>query len=346
MKKNKFLLSLSLVSLSLMTACGSSSVDTRDIRTFSQNSKSSYNATYEADSFDGVGYAEESYNIDLSNGYLNTDNNSTNTAKPTDTSRKLIKTYTLSLETELFDQMIGNIEAKLNELGGYEQDLNTYNGSYSDVSRYNRTSSITVRIPVDKLDEFIEFVGDLGNITQKNLSVEDVTLSYVDAESEKKVLKAEEERLLSFLEEAQTIEEILSIESRLSDVKMRLESAESRLRVYDNLIDYATVYLHINEVKKYTEPEPETFGSKVVKSFKDGTAEFVDNIKAIFVWFVGNIFSILAHLAMFTGIYLVIKFLVKRSKKKKALRKQKKAEAMQNKAEEVKASIVNENSDK
>ena len=79
-----------------------------------------------------------------------------------------------------------------------------------------------------------------------------MTLDYVDVESRKKMLETEQQRLLELLETAESLDDILTIESRLTEVQYELDSKESQLRTYDNQIDYSTVYLDIDEVVRYT----------------------------------------------------------------------------------------------
>lgn len=55
-----------------------------------------------------------------------------------------------------------------------------------------------------------------------------MTLEYVDLESHKKTLQAEHERLLQLMEQAESIEDIITIEQRLSNVQYQLESMEAR----------------------------------------------------------------------------------------------------------------------
>ena len=98
-------------------------------------------------------------------------------------------------------------------------------------------------------------VEGVSNITYRQENVEDVTLDYVDVESRKKMLETEQQRLLELLETAESLDDILTIESRLTEVQYELDSKESQLRTYDNQIDYSTVYLDINEVVRYTPQE-------------------------------------------------------------------------------------------
>lgn len=171
-----------------------------------------------------------------------------------DTSRKLIRNVDMDVETEEFDALLVNVQNRIKSLSGYLESSNVYNGSYSN-SDYNgnlRSANLTARIPADKLDEFLSLVSESANVVRKDENVTDVTLQYVDMQSHKEVLLTEQERLLELLEQAETIDDIITLESRLSEVRYQIESMESQLRTFDNQVTYSTVYLYIEEVKTYT----------------------------------------------------------------------------------------------
>ena len=138
--------------------------------------------------------------------------------------RKLIRTFDMSIETKEFDEVLSGIQEKVQKLGGYIEQSSLDGGSayYSD---YNRYSNMTVRIPSDKLDGFIENVKETANVTYISESTEDITLKYVDTESRKIALETERDRLLELLEKAETVEDIITIEGRLSEVRYQLESS-------------------------------------------------------------------------------------------------------------------------
>lgn len=145
--------------------------------------------------------------------------------------RKLIRTVSLSLQTKEFDSVLNSLKTKTTELGGYVENSSISGNSYSYTT--TRYASYTIRIPADKLTEFVDIVGELGNVTQENESVEDVTLQYVDVESHKKALETEQARLMELLSTAENMEDLLAIESKLSDIRYEIESYESQLRLLD-----------------------------------------------------------------------------------------------------------------
>lgn len=186
--------------------------------------------------------------------------------------RKLIKTVSMDVETEEFDSLINSLQSRINGLGGYIEDSSTNGNSY--YSNRGRYASYTIRIPADKLDELVGNVTELANVTWKNENVRDVTLQYVDVESHKIALQTEQERLLVLMEKAETVEDLITIESRLSEIRYQIQSYESTLRTYDNQVNYSTLYLSISEVKKLTPQEEQNAWERI----RDGFAENVENV--------------------------------------------------------------------
>lgn len=292
MKKKIVRLTALLFAVSMLVACGSSSHKSADFATAANNY-----VDYEA--AEGA-WAEEA--IEQESAVYN------------DPTRKLIKTYNLDVETEDFDMLTSEVNKKITELKGYVENLNTYNGNSSRTT--SRYSNMTIRIPASSVEEFVTFIGNSSNLTNKSLSVEDVTLQYVDAESRKKTYQVEQDRLLEYLEKAESIEDIITIESRLSDVRYNLESQEAQLRTYDNLVDYSTVYLYIREVVEYTAPEPVGYGERVWTSFVNGLKGVKNGLGNFVVFFVGA----LPHLVILGIVALAVILIVKRIKKSKAKR--------------------------
>ena len=203
--------------------------------------------------------------------------------------RKLIKTVDLNVETESYDTLVAGLESQIAELGGYIEYQYQYNGSGYSNYQETRYANMQVRIPVNRLEEFIVRVGEQSNITNKEERVEDVTLRYVDLESHKNALMTEQERLLDLLTVAETVEDIITIEQRLSDVRYQLESMESQLRTLDNQIDYSTINLSIREVKRLTPTQEKTVWDKIKNGFSESIYNVGHGMMNFFIWFVVNI---------------------------------------------------------
>lgn len=239
-----------------------------------------------------------------------------------DVSRKLIKTVHMNVETENFDELVQMLNQKVEALGGYVEQF-----SSSGMENY-RYSSITARIPKEKLDVFLDTVEGASNITYRQESVEDVTLSYVDLESHKKMLLKEQERLLELLDEAVTIEDIITIESRLTEVQYQIESMESQLRTYDNQIDYSTVYLEVEEVIRYSPQEPVGVWERIQIGFMENLYSVTEGIQDFFIGVIISIPTLILLAVIILIMVLIVKFII-RWEKKRAVKKREQQIRMQ-----------------
>ena len=244
-KKALSVLLLCLAAAVIQAGCGGASYDSQ---------KSSYESAgssfYEEGVYEEPAAAEDV--IAVENGFSNeaTEEAVANDQEVAVQQRKLIRNVEMTVETEVYEELMQGIENKIDALGGYIEYKDVYHGDL--YSRYQgnvrKNAELVVRIPSAKLDEFTVSVGEIGNVTYESESVEDVTLEYVDLESHKKMLQTQQERLLELLEKAETMEDIISLESRLTEVRYQIESMESRLRTIDNQVEYSTVRLSIEEV--------------------------------------------------------------------------------------------------
>ena len=229
--------------------------------------------------------------------------------------RKLIRTVSLSLETKEFDSVLTNLSTKTTELGGYIETSSVSGNSYAHHS--TRYASYVIRSPADKLNEFVEVVSELGNVTQKNESVEDVTLRYIDVESHKKALETEQERLLELLSKAENMEEILTIESKLSDIRYEIESYESQLKTMDNQIDYSTVSVYIDEVERVTDTGEKGFFEEIKERFGNSLYIVARGIRGLVIGILGS----LPILIVCGGVIAVVVIVVRKILNKRNIRK-------------------------
>lgn len=234
--------------------------------------------------------------------------------------RKLIRNVSMHLETREFDALTKSISDAVTFFGGYmEQSDVSGNSLYWSDERSSRCSNLTARIPENKLDAFLTEVSGQGNVTYKNESVQDVTLQYTDITSRKKTLQMEQDRLWELLEKAESIDAVIALESRLSEVRYQLESIESQLRTLDNQIVYSTVYLSIQEVQVLTSTDPDTIPVRIQKGLSRSFNTLKISSVDFLVWFISS----LPILAVFAVLVFIAVIILKKPLKRRKTRKQK-----------------------
>ena len=279
MKKSPLFCILPLLAAVSITACGSGQSknfaveETAAVTAMDSNSQSDYGEAPAPGSRDGAEYEG-----------LNSESGSM-TAIPA--GRKLIRTVSMQVETDTFDQLLQSITAKITELGGYIEQSDITGSSLNYRGEPTpKNAQLTARIPDDRLSGFITVVEDSGNVTNKSESTEDVTLKYSDVESRKKSLEIEQERIWQFLERAESIDTVISLEERLSEIRYQLESMESQLRLYDNQVEYSTVHLSLYEVKRYTPTEPESVGNRIKNGLADNITALATTLTSLLINFI------------------------------------------------------------
>jgi len=159
--------------------------------------------------------------------------------------RKIVRTATLELQVENVIGAVQQIDDLATRAGGFVSSSNvfvdTQDGDGDGVTR-TQTATVTIRVPAES---YSTVMGQLRGIATETVSetsdASEVTEEYTDLEARLKNLRATEQRYLELLGQAATIDEILTVQDRLTQVRLEIEQATGRLNVLNNLTDFATI---------------------------------------------------------------------------------------------------------
>ena len=229
--------------------------------------------------------------------------------------RKLIKNYTYSLQTKEFDTFVSLISKEVSSVSDYIQSSTVSGNSYYHSG--NRYASYVIRIPSEKVNTFIELINNSGVavVTRFNENVDDITTSYFDTEARIVALEKEEASLLNLLDKANTVEDIITIESKLSDVRYELERYESQLKNYDLLVSYSTFTIDVNEVDRVIVVEEKGMFEQIKEKFLNSIEDITDFIFDSVVFIAGNIIYIVIYICLLGTLYKVLRKCLKYLKK-------------------------------
>ena len=227
-------------------------------------------------------------------------------------SRKLIRNVDLMAQTTEYEAVIENLKKRITELGGYIEFMGEYGGDY-----YNRNStrhtSLTARIPVEKLDVFLNTAFEKAVITSRTESTEDITLRYTDLEAHRYALRTEQDKLTELIAQADSVEAIIAIESRLSEIRYEIESIERSLRSYDNRVTYSTVSINIDEVKVVEPGAKATIWQRIARGISSGFEDLGENIADFIIGLVILIPFLLILAVIAIVVYTIVRKLLKKA---------------------------------
>jgi hypothetical protein len=189
------------------------------------------------------------------------------------TDRKLIRNGQLEFKTEEVKKTKTEIEKICKELNAYIASESENN--YGNRLQYNQL----IRVPADQFDALLTRIEPLAEkIDNKNINTEDVTEQFIDVEARLKTKKELELRYREILKQAKTVEDIVSIESQIANVRSEIESMEGRLNFLKNQVAFSTLSVSYYE----TIGTDFGFASKFVESIKGGW----DNLLAFIIFLI------------------------------------------------------------
>ncbi len=223
---------------------------------------------------------------------------------------KLIYTAHIESETTAFDEAVAGLEKLVADMGGYFEQSYVHNyGSY-------RSGGYTVRVPAENYEAFCSAVGQLCQLNSIERSARDVSEAYYDTESRLITQQTKLERLQTLLAQAESMEDIITLESAISETELAIEQLTGTLRKYDSLVGYSTVTVNIQEVYELTEVEEPVigFGAKLAEAFKRGSSNFVDSLQRTLLRFARNWVGWIIWVVI---IALVVFFIVRSARKRR-----------------------------
>ena len=229
------------------------------------------------------------------------------------TDAKLIRRAELAIQTETFDQAAQALSQLTEECGGYFEQASVYGGSLRN-TQASRSGEYIVRIPAEQYEHFLTQAGSLGYVTRSTESTEDVGEQYYDTEARLRTQKTKQERLLALLEQADTMEAIVALESALSDTEYQIEQLTSTLNRYDALIGYATFRISLEEVARITEQvgQSAALGQRIWAGLKASLSGLLQGGQDLLVWVSYHFFALILAAAAITGVGLLAARRVKR----------------------------------
>jgi len=283
----KRLLPILLTAVMLLTACGGSNKAAYDSAT--QSSTTTSGSYAPSAPLTEMGWAadmkaEESVEMPSMNSYA-----SDSAASAPMVNTKIIYRADLSLETKEFDAVSAELDRVVESLGGYYESRNlNQGGTY-------RSLNCVVRVPSQQFSTFLTTAGQLAHMTNCNEYKEDVSEAYYDNEARLTTQRTKLERLHELLEKAATMEDIISLETAISETELQIEYLTGALRKYDSLIGYSTITVYLYEVYRLSTDEvtPLTFTERLSSALSTGLNRGIDDVEDFIISLARNWLSLL-----------------------------------------------------
>ena len=149
--------------------------------------------------------------------------------------RQVISQASVSMEVDEVPVAVAQVRTTAESLGGFVGQLSSSGGPE------RQQSTMTIRVPQAEFFTALEHIKSLGKVRSENVGSEDVTERFIDLEARLRSALREEESLLSLLDKANQVSEILTIERELSRVRSDIERAQGQLNFLERRVDLSTI---------------------------------------------------------------------------------------------------------
>lgn len=319
--KKNIIIGTVCILMAVLTACGASTVSNK-------NTAAQAPMEYAVEEFAAEDAVIEEETADTEDSFSTSGESGIQNVQQQD--RKIIWTVNMHMETKDITNLLNGLNKQIEEYNGYIE--------YSSISGNNqnhnvtRRANVTARIPSDKLDVFLEQMGQLGIVTESDRHREDITFKYNDTSNRIKSLRIEQERLFELLEKATDLESIILLEQRLTEVRLQIENYTSTLNLYDNQVNYSTVYLYIREVGHVSKQQDDSIAARISTGLSETFYDIKVTAEDIFVFTIVNLPVIVIYAVLIGIAAIAVKKVRKRLPKSEILPiKQKTDENEQNK---------------
>lgn len=174
--------------------------------------------------------------------------------------RMVIRTAQLAVEVSpalpgarpAMEQVIDNVRQIAQRGGGFVSTSNTHVEKVDDQSR--TVADLTLQVRAEATDDTLTALRALGSVASETSGSQDVTDEYVDLDANLRNLQASEAAIVKLMDRATRIEDVLSLQRELTNVRGQIERIQGRKQYLGHRTEMATIGVSLR-------PAPEQPGS-------------------------------------------------------------------------------------
>jgi hypothetical protein len=157
----------------------------------------------------------------------------------------------------------GRITDQVRDVGG-RVDSRTEQPGTGDT---DPSATLTVRVPAEKTDKFIDGLGGIGRVTRVSTNRDDVTMQWEDLDAKIKALQSSVDRLRALIAGATNTADLIAAEGALSSRQGELDSLTAQKRRLDDQVALSALTIDITTENKKSEAGPTNFWDGIISGW-------------------------------------------------------------------------------
>lgn len=180
----------------------------------------------------------------------------------------VIRSTSLSVRSAQYDADLAQLESTLALYGGqiaYQSEETA--PATADEAAPGRMANLRARVSDADLDALLSATASIGKVTYNETSLEDVTDSYYDAQTQLAQYAAQQERLEALRAQADTLSDQIELEAQYGEVLRAIETLQGQLSLWQAQAESATVSITLLETAPEALPEQPPLAQRLAEAF-------------------------------------------------------------------------------
>ena len=185
---------------------------------------------------------------------------------------KIVKTAELGVRAEDVRGSASRAQEVAARFGGSVAS-SRINGGDGPVS-----ADLVLSVPSGEFEAALDELRGLGEVTTDNVGGEDVTEEFVDLQSRERNLLAAEGGLLRLYDRVESVDDALSIERELTDLRGQIEVVQGRIQYLEDRTTTSRIALEIQPVENLAEVRPAWEPARAVSTAWNASLAFLGTV--------------------------------------------------------------------
>lgn len=198
--------------------------------------------------------------------------------------KQIIRTASLTLVVQDVSAALAQLRKLTLELHGEIDESRVWS-----LSEHTREGAISVRVPSAQLDAALkQFESTARRVTNEQFDSTDVTRQYTDDAARMRSLQAEEQQYLQILKQAKSVQDVLDVTEKLSDVRTSVEELQTEINAMQHNVAMSAVAISVTqngvEATGLAAWHPLLNAKAVARSMVESLGDWVDSVVAIIIY--------------------------------------------------------------
>lgn len=198
--------------------------------------------------------------------------------------KQVIRTAEVTLVVKNVSESMGGLRDLILQQHGEVNESRVWS-----LSEHMREGALSVRVPAAQLEDVLKRLESSAvQVSNEKLSAVDVTRQYTDNDARMRSMKAEEQQYLSILKQAKSVQDVLDVTEKLTEVRTSIEQLQGEINLMEHDVAMASIAISLTQ----TAPDSSAWNTwhpllnarHSLRGMVEGLGDWVDSVVSLAIY--------------------------------------------------------------